>query len=72
MKILRGEGGGLDTRKRGSENLYTLNPKDGGGGGGGGGGESSQKIEPLARETTKISSFEFQYLLSPPPPPLSY
>ena len=59
---IEGGGGGLkflDTRKGGSENLYTLNPKGGGvlknlfarGGGGG---------------ATKISSFEFQYLHPPP------
>ena len=29
----------------------------------------SQKIEPLARGTAKISSFEFQYLHPSPPPP---
>ena len=37
MKILMGGGGGLrkflDSRKGGSENLYTLNPKGGEGGG---------------------------------------
>ena len=56
--------GGSEKIKRGSENLYTLNPNGGGGGGG-----APKKIEPLAKGATKISSFEFQYLH---PPPLSY
>ena len=34
--------------------------------GGGGGGGGSQKIEPLVWGAAKISSFEFQYLHSPP------
>ena len=43
----------LDTRKGGSENLYTSKPTGRGG---------SKKIEPLVRGATKISNFEFQYL----------
>ena len=46
----------LDTRKGGSENLYTSKSTGGGG---------SYKIEPLATGAAKISSFEFQYLHPP-------
>ena len=47
----------LDTRKGGSKNLYTSKPTGGRG--------APKKIEPLARGTAKIPSFEFQYLHSP-------